>query len=352
MIGTLRIGSELNHAAEILVRDYMAVRADESVLITADTATDMAAVEAVFNAIDAAHARPVAALIPQVPFQGALADPYLSRTLHASAQNCDVWIDLTWPYLAGSHVHDEAMKLKQIRYVLLGDLGSGGLIRMFGNVDLDGYFNLLAEFDCAVGGPAIGKRARLTNALGTDVSFTLAKPGLSKPRQCTEPGMYVAPGGGSIYPEMESVRGKIVVGATFHEYYNVLDRPMTFHIDGKIKHVEGGGPDRKIMDRSLRRAAGGDYGYIIHLTHGLHPAARFTGKSFIEDSRVIGNDAVGLGLPWWVPGGGENHPDAILASQSLWVEDQQIAADGVLINPPRLAKMAEDLAPVHDRSGA
>jgi 2,5-dihydroxypyridine 5,6-dioxygenase len=330
----------------------MAVGADEAVLITADTATDMQALDAVFNAVDAARARPVSAIIPQLPFQGGLADPYVSRTLHAAAQNCDVWLDLTWPYLAGSHAHDEAMKLKRVRYVLLGDLGSGGLVRMFANLDLDGYFNLLAEFDLAVGGAAIGKRARLTNALGTDVSFTLTKPGLNKPRRCTEPGMYVVPGGGSIYPELESVKGKIVVGATFHEYYKILDQSMTFHIDGKIRHVEGGGADRQIMDRSLRRAAGGDYGYIIHLTHGLHPAARFTGNSFIEDSRVLGNNAVGLGLPWWVPGGGENHPDAILALQSLWVEDQQIAADGVLIGPPKLAKMAHDLIPLYGRSQA
>jgi 2,5-dihydroxypyridine 5,6-dioxygenase len=79
----------------------------------------------------------------------------------------------------------------------------------------------------------------------------------------------------------------------------------------------------------------------------MHPCARFTGKSFIEDCRVMGNNAVGLGLPWWVPGGGENHPDAILSRQSLWVDGQQIAEDGVIVAPPSLAKMVDELRPVH-----
>jgi len=346
MIASLNANPELNRGANALVRDYMAVRPDESVLITADTASDMAAIAAVFNNVDAIGARPALMVIPQLPFQGALADPYVTRTLHAAAMNCDVWIDLTWPYFAGSSTHGEAMKQGKVRYLLGGDLGSGGIGRLYGMVDLDQYFSVLNEFDQVVGA-AIGKTARVTNGLGSDVSFTLAKPGIVKPRHCDKPGMYVTPGGGSIYPEMESVRGVIVVNALFHEYYTVPDQPMTFRIDGKLRKIEASGADHTIMERALRRAGSGDYGYVIHLTHGMHPCARFTGKSFIEDCRVMGNNAVGLGLPWWVPGGGENHPDAILSRQSLWVDGQQIAEDGVIVAPPSLAKMVDELRPVH-----
>ena len=65
----------------------------------------------------------------------------------------------------------------------------------------------------------------------------------------------------------------------------------------------------------------------------------------IEDMRATGNNAVGLGIPFWLPGGGENHPDAILAGQSLWVDGQAIVSDGVIVGPPELARLAERLVP-------
>ena len=99
------------------------------------------------------------------------------------------------------------------------------------------------------------------------------------------------------------------------------------------------------MDRALRRAGGGEYGYVIHFTHGIHPAARLTGRSFIEDMRVTGNNAVGLGLPWWVPGGGENHPDAILSEQSIWIDGEKLVEDGAFVAPALLAKLGAELAP-------
>jgi len=99
------------------------------------------------------------------------------------------------------------------------------------------------------------------------------------------------------------------------------------------------------LQRALRRAAGGDYGHVIHFTHGIHPAARVTGESFIEDMRATGNDAVGLGVPFWLPGGGENHPDAILSQQSLWIDGRPVVQDGVIIAPAPLATLAATLVP-------
>jgi len=109
--------------------------------------------------------------------------------------------------------------------------------------------------------------------------------------------------------------------------------------------LSGGGPERKVMDRALRRAGGGEYGHIVHFTCGYHPSARLTGKSFIEDQRVIGCNAVGFGLPQWVEGGGENHPDCVMSQQSFWIEDQKIVDAGVIVAPPDLAQAARELQP-------
>ena len=339
------INPELAVGADVLLRDFMAVQRGETVLITVDTATDPLAGSAVMNAAAVIGARPTLLTIPQLPYQGALADPYVSPTLAAAAISADVWIDLTFPYLAGAHVHDEAMKTKKVRYLLGGDMGSGGIARLFGKVDLDKPYAVQKAFDEIVHG-AVGRTVRITNELGSDVSFSLAKPAYTKPRRATEPGMYVVPGACTMFPDLETVRGRINVSSTFHEYYTALRTPLGFDVDGRIRAVEGGGGERPIMERALRRAAGGQYGYVIHFTHGIHPSARVTGKSFIEDMRATGNDAVGFGIPWWLPGGGENHPDCILTMQSLWIDGVQVAERGKLVGPDHLARLSEELTPL------
>ncbi|WP_455707913.1 hypothetical protein [Mesorhizobium sp. ORM8.1] len=327
------------------MRDFMAVSANEAVLITADTSSDMVAVQAVMQAVVAAGARPTVLVIPTLPFQGALADPYVPKTVTAAGQNCDVWLDFTWPYLAGSHAYDAAMKTNKVRHLLLGDIGAGGLSRIFGGVDLSSYFEVFHEFYSIIE-KSIGKTVRLTNDLGTDVTYLLAKPGIPKPRRCEVPGTYVVPGGVSIFPELESVKGEVAVDYVFHEYYCRPRKPFVLRVDGKIKDFSGGGTDGVVLDRALKRAGGGAYGYVIHFTNGIHPATRMTGTSFIEDIRVPGNNAVGLGLPWWVDGGGENHPDAIITQQSVEIDGQLIVENGKIIASDKLAKMADELKPI------
>jgi hypothetical protein len=101
-----------------------------------------------------------------------------------------------------------------------------------------------------------------------------------------------------------------------------------------------------VAERALRRAGGGDFGRVIHFTVGFHPAARFAGASFIEDIRSPGANAIGLGVPWWEPGGGENHPDAVMTAQSIWVDGAQVVRDGTVVHPPepagRIAAITRD----------
>ena len=129
----------------------------------------------------------------------------------------------------------------------------------------------------------------------------------------------------------------------------VFSGPLPRHASAGLRAVRGGGNERKVADRALRRAGGGAYGYVIHFTHGIHPAARVTGQSFIEDMRAVGNNAIGLGLPFWVPGGGENHPDAVLTMQSIAVDGERIVEDGAIVSPSELARLAEQLTPLYGR---
>jgi leucyl aminopeptidase (aminopeptidase T) len=336
--------AEVAAAADVLVRDYLTVKTGEDVLITADTATDPPLVQALITAVTRAGARPAALTIPRLPFQGKLADPYIPPAVEGAVRGCSVWLDVAFPYFAGARVCDDAVHRGGVRYLLGGDMGCAGLTRLFGDVDLDAYYEVHKAFDEVTAG-AVGRSVRITDGLGSDVTFALAKPAFTKPRRCDAPGIYFVPGSCTMFPNPESVRGTLHVVAAFHEYFARFTEPATLVIDGQIRDVVGGGAARAPFQRALRRAAGGDYGQVIHFTNGIHPAARVTGESFIEDMRARGNNAVGLGVPFWMPGGGENHPDAILSQQSLWVDGEPIVENGVIVEPPALAKLAEKLVP-------
>lgn len=328
--------------ADVLARDQFRVKSGETVLITADTASDAEAVEAVFDAAVAARARPSLMVIPQLPFQGKLADPYVPDTLAAGALHSDVWFDLTFPYLAGSEVHDNAMRNERTRYLLLGDLSIGGLHRLYGTIELDSLYAVQKAFDDLTAAHE-GAHCRVTSPSGTDVEFTLGKSVGSKPRHCEKPGMSTPLGSSIFFPVPETVVGQIALDAVFHEYYVMLSSPMTLTVDKEIIEVRNGFGQTRAMDRALRRANKGKYGRVIHFSYGFHPSARFSGRSFIEDIRACGTNAIGLGMPWWEPGGGENHPDAVVSQQSLWIDGEQILHEGGVVGPQDLADRARSL---------
>ena len=217
-------------AADVLVQDYMSVKQGENVLITADTAGDSSVWQAILTAAQQADAQAALMLLPQLPFQGRLADPYLTPTLSGAVLASDVWIDLTFPYLAGSELYDDAIKTGKVRYLLGGDMTAGGLIRLFGRVDLDKYYEVHKAFDKLIN-EAIGQPIRITDRAGTDVEFKLGKRGFEKPRRGDKPGSYLVPGSCTMFPEIESVCGRIRVGSVFHEYYTALAEPMILEID-------------------------------------------------------------------------------------------------------------------------
>ncbi len=338
---------ELFGAAQAFL-DYLCLRPEESLVITTDTAGDQAVVQSLCAAAIALGSRPTIITIPQLPFQGKLADPYLSATLAGAVNACDVWIDLTFPYIAGSQVHADAMDRKHIRYMLASDLNAAGLHRMFGNGVLDTVFGEMEAFEQHIARNA-GRSVRITTAAGTDVTYQLAASNGPRPRRATEPGIFMIPGACGMNPELESVRGRIVIESVFHEFYTPLRSPLTLEVDGRIRSVTGAGPDRALLEKALLRAGGGQFGYVIHFTHGVHPAAHLSGNCFVEDMRVCGSNAVGLGLPWWVPGGGENHPDAVISTQSVWVDGQLVVDEGRTVLKPQepTRQAATPAVPVH-----
>lgn len=315
------------HAANVLLREHFCTKPGENIVLTTDEDSDTDLVRALVDTATALGARACVLSMPRLPFQGSLSDPYIPSPVEAAVIHSDVWLDLTFPYMAGSGAFDRAMEHKRTRYLLIGDTSAAGFGRLYGSVNFDALFDLQEAADGFIRN-AEGRHGRVTSAAGTDFTFVIGRPTTRKDRRATQPGAQTIPGSAIFYPELETVKGKIVLEAAFHEYYTPLREPLVLEVDGQIRSVSGGSA-AKVMDRALRRAGGGKYGKVIHLSMGLSPGAASTGHSFMEDIRVIGCNAIGLGLPWWLPGGGENHPDGVVTNQSLWIDDQLIVENGL-----------------------
>lgn len=338
----------LLRAADNLVVHSFAVAPGESVLITGDDRTESRLLDAVAGSVARAGGRPLIAIAPSLPYQGGLSDPHVGDPLKAAALSSDVWLDFCFPYHAGSAMHAAAMQAQRSRYCLLALASADSFERLYGCVDFAALIAFNVAFAAYVG-EAEGETLRVTCPSGTDVRLTLDKVKLARRAVCDVPGMFTVPGAQSFYPVSGSVQGRVVIQALFDEYYRVLRRPITITIEaeGGIRQLAGGGAeDRASFERALRRAGGpqGGYGGFIHFTYGFHPAAMLTGRSFVEDIRVPGSNAIGMGLPWWEPGGGENHPDGIVLDQSIWLGDSQLVADGNFVGPAPLRRLYQAMS--------
>ncbi len=328
----------LQRAAHVLVADHMRVRAGESLLITADLRGDPAVGPVLLNAAAQLGARPILVQMPTLPLQGKLADAHLSDPLRAALAEADCWIDLTHPYIAGSEAHDAAVKAGRVRGLVAGGMDGTALAHLYGSLPLDVLYEAQQGFDNLVAA-SLGKRCRLTDEHGTDVEFVMGKATGAKPRQAVNPGAtHSLPGSVVMYPDLATVRGRIVIVAAMHDWYGALERPLTLEVDGTIRRILEEGPDVVLLDRALRRAGGGSYGHVIHFSYGLHPAARYRGSCFVEDIRALGANAIGFGRPWWEPGGGENHPDGLILRQNLWIDGEQIVRNGLVVAPAPIAQ--------------
>jgi hypothetical protein len=337
---------QVSRGAETLLRDHFCVEAGQEIVITTDDLTDPLAVRTLFTAAGRLGAKPIVVGMPRLPYQGSLADPFIPEAVDAAVRQCDVWLDLTFPYMAGSRSHSHAMQSNRTRYMLVGDLGSGGLARLYGRVDFDRLFDAQLALDRFFR-EAQGKECRVTCPRGSDFSFIVGRPATEKHRYARTPGSQTVPGSAVFYPDIESVRGVIALDAVFHEFFRPLEAPLFLDVEGRIRAVRGDSVEARVMERALRRAGGGDYGYVIHLSYGFHPTARKTGSSFIEDIRTVGSNAIGLGIPWWELGGGENHPDGVLSKQSLWVDGEQVIKDGELVAGSGVLAEVPALEPVY-----
>ena len=330
---------ELQRAADKLIKEIFAVKKGETVIITADTGSDMDLVNAVASSAFSAGAMPMVITIAEPGGVGKAADPDIPVDALAGAlETCDVWIEFNHQWLLYSTPFERAFEVnKKIRYMCLVDFDCALLERVVGNVEtpqLQKFMTRVADMH------RDAKEMHVTTPAGTDVSFKL-EPTHYISNDCgdaSEPGMHFLTGQLNIVPRFDSIYGKIVFDGTITPPFGkVPEAPVTLTVEaGKIVKIEGG-PSAKEYENWLKSFDDEGMLKMAHIAYGFNPGATLSGN-ICEDERVWGCTEWGIGYvsPLDAPPDGQDaksHTDGICLNSSVWINGRQIMDEGKICDP-------------------
>ena len=330
---------ELQKAADKLVREIFAVKQGETVVITADTLSDQALVDAVAAGAYSVGAFPMVITIATPESVGKAADPDIPvEALTGALLGADVWIEFNHQWLLYSTPFEVAMeKNKKLRYMCLVDFTPDLLVRTVGNVEtaqLQIFMEAFAQRHREA------KEMRGTTPAGTDVSFRL-DPTHVVAVDCGKagvPGMHMLTGQLNVVPEFGTVNGKIVFDGTITPPFgHIPSQPVVLTIEnGKIVKFEGG-REAEEYEKYLKDFNDEGMLKMAHIAYGFNPGAKLTGN-VVEDERVWGCTEWGIGYvsPMDAPPAGQDavsHTDGICLNSSIWLDGQQLMAEGKIVDP-------------------
>lgn len=338
---------ELQQAADKLLKEIFAVKEGETVIITADTGSDMQLVHAVASSACAIGAKPVVIVLAMPRGVGKAADPDLPiPALTGALLHCDVWIEFNHQLLLYSTPFEEAItRNTKLRYMCLVDFDGPLLVRLVGKVEtrkLQKFMTKVAELH------ETAKEMHVTTPAGTDVTFTL-DPTHTISNDCgdaSKPGMHFLTGQLNIIPKFDSTNGKIVFDGTITPPFGKIpDAPVTLTVKkGRITAIEGGTAAHE-YEAWLRSFNDELMFHMAHIAYGFNPGATLSGN-ICEDERVWGCTEWGIGYvsPTEAPPDGQNaksHTDGICLNSSVWIDGRQIMKDGKICDAELL-----ELSPV------
>ncbi len=333
---------ELAKAAMNLATDMLSLRKGETLVITADTQSDMRVVNAAAAAAHAVGARPMVITLAAPLGVGKAADPLLPvDCLTAALSKADAWVEFNQQWLLYSTPFEIATRDNaKLRYECLVGMTVDMMVRLIGRVNTVP----LSKFLHAV--TAMTQKAqtmRITTPAGNDLSYRL----LPKDRVvlCDDgaagvPGAHFLSGQICFFPEFDSIEGCLVFDGTLSPPCGYLNEPIVMDIHkGRVERIRGG----KQADEFRAWLDAFDDSNMYRLAHGCYgfnPGAKLTGN-VLEDERVWGCTEWGLGYlsPTDAPPDGipaRSHCDGICLNSSVWLDGAPILDCGKVVHPELL----------------
>ena len=338
---------ELAKAANTLVTNMFALKPGENFVITADTESDMAVVEAACSAAFAAGAKPMVVTFPSPLGVGKAADSLLPVAALTGALQCaDAWVEFNNQWLLYSTPFETAMKENpKLRYMCLVGMDADMMVRLIGRIDqkaLSAFLHEVANQTIAA------KTMRITTPAGCDLECELNPENKLScdDGDAHQPGMHMLGGQICFVPKLASISGTLVFDGTLCPYPGFLKEPVTMTvISGVVSDIRGGAQARQFA-AWLDGFKNANMLRLAHGCYGLNPGAKLTGR-VIEDERVWGATEWGLGYLSSVDAPKEfidapSHCDGVCLDSSVWLDGRQIMQAGRFVDRT-LQKMAEEL---------
>ena len=315
---------ELHHAARVLLTEVRPVAPGDQVLVTADSQADQRVARATAATVHALGAVPTLLTYPTGVPVGPVPEPVAGAALGAQH-----WINFSVGYHLYSDAYQAAIANGCV-YVELTGMDVDMMVRTIGQVDnalLEEVKTLLYRRSQAV------DTLRLTNPAGCDVTMAIDPAGdpfwEDPPTDRGWPQMLGGQSGCMVV--RESVNGTLVFdGAAWPpDSLGLLSEPIIMTIvDGYATNFSGG-TEAKLYEQWLRSCGNAEALMFDHLCYGFNPGVRRPSGRILEDERVFGCVQIGIGATEL---GSPVHSDGVVLSPSVWLDDQQIQADGSYVD--------------------
>ena len=318
-------GFELHHAARVLLTDVRPVEPGDQVLITADSQADQRVARATAAAAHALGAVPTVMTYPTGVPVGPVPEPVAGAALRARH-----WINFSVGYHLYSAAYDAALANGCV-YVELTGMDVDMMVRTIGQVDnalLEEVKTLLYRRSQAV------DTLRLTNPAGCDITMAIDPAGdpfwEDPPTDRGWPQMLGGQSGCMVV--RESANGTLVFdGAAWPpDSLGLLNEPIVMTIVDGYATGFSGGPEAKLYEQWLRSSGNAEALLFDHFCYGFNPGVQRPSGRILEDERIFGCVQIGIGA---IELGSPVHSDGVVLSPSVWLDDQQIQADGVYVDP-------------------
>ena len=343
-----RYGLELARCGWTIAKHLACVERGENLLITVDSAGDFQVAEEVAKAAESLGARVCLAWHSTPGGFGKVADAGLPSAVKGAIQDTDVWVELNDQWLMFSTPWERAMGNGRTRYLFMGGLRAGQVVRCLSRLDVP----VQRDFQNAlVKRIREAKTMRFTTPAGTDVTFRNdpSRP-VANEVSADTPGPHYLIGQIGWAPQESSINGKVVLDCSFYgggeADLGLLKEPVELIIEkGNITEVRGG-QEAKFIDEWLRGFGDSGMYTVAHVSFGFLPHAKPSGVC-TEDERTWGINMWGFGYQGPMYSGGEprvaaTHADGIGLDTSVWIDGELVMREGVMV-APELAELERRL---------
>lgn len=317
--------AEIFRYADVVISQCAAVKKGEQVLVVSDTLADPSIAQAL---IGAALARGAEANV--IVYPARKQSPHEPPRAVVEAMRAS---DVVFLYTVSSLTHSRARRQAQeagARVIVMAGVDEAVFLRTVA-VDLENVADLTRQVSGAIGA---ARQARLTSALGTDLTMELGHPVVVIDGLCHDRAEidFIPFGTMVTVPRAGSANGRVVVDGSIGAL-GVLSAPVTLTIEGSRLIDIQGGQDASRLRRLLATADDPNvYNCPAEWGVGTNPGARLIGvEPTFEGERIYGWGHIAMGNNDVFPGGETHaklHLDAIISEPVLELDQRVVMAGG------------------------